>query len=525
MDGGQREPRRWSGLRGEAVRQHHAAGPRRGSSQRKALGATAAGTRGATPGTLGVMQDLAKKTSFLTWYVEVVCNVACSIQDDHLARIFGRAEFLAVDAFLKLAPTLKNELVKAGSLSKQDGDAVKTKVKKLESDYESYYARVRDKLGAHQQSVSLGLLLETWNEIDEATLTVFRDDVTDIWSRLEPAVPASDIFPRPQELAAPQSLIVPASIKSLHAGQGVVFGIDRVALTRLNTPSAIPAHAGQEKAQRVVMALDVIRQLIDSGLRIFTANWLIAEKAVVDLVIVDACALIDNLFVDDPSGQSPGTDPCLYTIWQREGIRGAPLLAGFQRNQHLEEQLRRLRNKFCAHVDGTERFDVLLNEMVTFPLQELHAYLDRIWRRHCQAGCCAGRAARGRHSHSWAKAGRRIPTGGAPRWAVGHVPNCAAHHECRNFWPHPNNPHPNLPRPRLHGIALLLTRERDRPELVGVAASAFRSASKLTLPEASTRRLMAWTWPTSSRSRGSVDVSALEQDLEVGGPALLGCRW
>src|SRR5690606_4526757 len=31
MDGGQRKPRRWSRLRGEAVRQHHAAGQRRGS--------------------------------------------------------------------------------------------------------------------------------------------------------------------------------------------------------------------------------------------------------------------------------------------------------------------------------------------------------------------------------------------------------------------------------------------------------------------------------------------------------------
>ena len=30
---------------------------------------------------------------------------------------------------------------------------------------------------------------------------------------------------------------------------------------------------------------------------------------------------------------------------------------------------------------------------------------------------------------------------------------------------------------------------------------ALRSASKLTLPEGRTRRLMAWTWPTSSRSQ------------------------
>lgn len=33
----------------------------------------------------------------------------------------------------------------------------------------------------------------------------------------------------------------------------------------------------------------------------------------------------------------------------------------------------------------------------------------------------------------------------------------------------PNHPHPDLPRPHLHGLALFLTRERHRPELISVA--------------------------------------------------------
>src|SRR5690606_8852420 len=50
-----------------------------------------------------------------------------------------------------------------------------------------------------------------------------------------------------------------------------------------------------------------------------------------------------------------------------------------------------------------------------------------------------------------------------------------------------------------------------------------RSASKLTLPEARTRRLMEWIWPTSSRSRGSA-MSLRTGGLRDRGPERRGHR-
>ena len=57
---------------------------------------------------------------------------------------------------------------------------------------------------------------------------------------------------------------------------------------------------------------------------------------------------------------------------------------------------------------------------------------------------------------------------------------------------------------RVRSPALLLARERHRPELVGVAARVALGVEAHLARGESTRRLMAWTWPTSSRSRGSV---------------------
>jgi hypothetical protein len=331
------------------------------------------------------MQDLEEKCAFLTYYVEVVCRIACALQDDHLARLYGRAQFLAIDSFLKLAPALKNELLKANRLTKADADALKGTIKTLSSDYEGYYATVRDKVGAHQQEVDLALLLECWNEIDESTLTILRDDVAAIWAALE-AGGATPTFRRPPELDDATALVPPGSIRSLGAGDGVRIGLDRVALTRSATTSMIGGHPAQEKGQRVITALDNIRQLIDSRLEHFTASWVIAEKASVDLIVVDACSLLDNLFTDDPRNLGAGSDPSLVSIWATEGIKGQSVLAAFNRDHLLEAKLRRLRNKFCAHVDGEEKFKDLLAEAISFPLADLDAYLQRIWKAF-EAAC------------------------------------------------------------------------------------------------------------------------------------------
>ena len=57
------------------------------------------------------MTDLDNKIALLVDYIATARRMAMTITDDHLARVVGRAVLIGVDAFLKLAPALKNELI------------------------------------------------------------------------------------------------------------------------------------------------------------------------------------------------------------------------------------------------------------------------------------------------------------------------------------------------------------------------------------------------------------------------------
>jgi hypothetical protein len=286
------------------------------------------------------VQDLSSKVALLAYYVEGIARIACAIPDDYLARVYGRSLFLGVDAFIKLAPALKNELKRTGSLGQVDAEALKERIKKLTSYYESYYATVRDKFAAHQQAVDLVLLIEAWNEIDEATLRVLADDVADVWRGLE-AGGAVSAFSRPAELDDVSTL---EAFKHFVANSGTVrMGVDRVGMTRPNTVSMIPTGLFQEKAMRVITAFEGFRVLINSGLEQSTAQWYLPEKASVDLLVVDSCSLIDNLFETRPANGAVAAEDSLVTIWQSQGVKGAPLLAAFPRDVALEQQLRELR--------------------------------------------------------------------------------------------------------------------------------------------------------------------------------------
>ena len=184
-------------------------------------------------------EDLAAKVALLSYYVESVSRIACAIPDVYLARVYGRSLFLGVDAFLKLAPRLKNELKKVGVLHATAAEAITDDLVKLRNDYESYYAKVRDRLVvAHQQEIGLMLLLQAWNEIDETTLTILSEDIANVWSAFR-AHGVTSTFARPVELDD-ASMLDPFTML-VTADHGPRMGMDRVAQTRHNTATTIPA--------------------------------------------------------------------------------------------------------------------------------------------------------------------------------------------------------------------------------------------------------------------------------------------
>lgn len=126
------------------------------------------------------MKELAEKVLYCIQMMQLVCWLTSLINDDYGKRVLARYILVYLDAFLDLAPRLKNQIKN----SVLDVDTVTQKINRLRTNYESYYATIRDKLVAHRQDLPLALRIETWNEIDDTTVNIFIDDVTDIYTNL-----------------------------------------------------------------------------------------------------------------------------------------------------------------------------------------------------------------------------------------------------------------------------------------------------------------------------------------------------
>ncbi len=320
------------------------------------------------------MIDPESKISLIAYQIEIVARIAIAIPNDHLARLYGRSVFLGIDSFLSLAPRLKNQMQIAGALTATEANEIKEKINKLRSDYEGCYDKIRDKIAAHQQDLDLILLLEMWNEIDIATLSILADDVSEIWSRLQ-SFGAVSSFARPPELDDEKVL---SCFSSLVANDPITLSLDRVAATRPKTVGIIPLGLFQEKTMRVITAFDAFQYFISSGLEEMTSKWLLPEKACIDLFIVDACSVIDNLFEDRNATKHVSAEDSLVKIWKTQNVQGIQTLEGFSRDVALEQKTRELRNKFSAHVDPDIPFDDLMEMLVHFPLQDLNSYMQRV---------------------------------------------------------------------------------------------------------------------------------------------------
>ena len=210
-------------------------------------------------------EDLAAKVALLSYYVESVSRIACAIPDVYLARVYGRSLFLGVDAFLKWCYALKNELKKVGVLSPTAAEAITDDLVKLRNDYDGDYAKVRDKLVAHQQEIGLMLLLQAWNEIDETTLTILSEDIANVWSAFR-AHGVTSTFPRLVELDD-ASMLDPFTML-VTADHGPRMGMDRVAQTKgIDRKRHHPLLDGsRQKTERLLSVFPWFQACIGSGL-------------------------------------------------------------------------------------------------------------------------------------------------------------------------------------------------------------------------------------------------------------------
>jgi hypothetical protein len=95
------------------------------------------------------MTALAEKVLFCVQWMGAVRWLTSLMPDDHAKRLVARATFVYLDAFLKLAPRLKNQLKDIGAEIKSPHRLLRS----LDDEYEANYATTKA-LSANDRSIS-----------------------------------------------------------------------------------------------------------------------------------------------------------------------------------------------------------------------------------------------------------------------------------------------------------------------------------------------------------------------------------
>ena len=109
------------------------------------------------------MEDIANKITYCLKMMELTLWMHDHISDEYAKRVFGRLHFIYIDAFLLLAPQLKNLIKKNG----KNVALPEKELKRLQTDYNKAFSDIRDKLSAHRQDKPFSEVIEDWYEIQE----------------------------------------------------------------------------------------------------------------------------------------------------------------------------------------------------------------------------------------------------------------------------------------------------------------------------------------------------------------------
>jgi hypothetical protein len=331
------------------------------------------------------MRDAERKVVHLADYADAVLKVANSITvvgEDHFARLYGRAMFLAVDALLVWAPFVKNNA--RHRLGRDAVQPVEAALERLRAAYDGGFSEIRDRDTAHQQPMDLGTALANWEHISVSLLTVLRDDVAEVAQLL------GELGEVPTWLPTTPShvrVVVPGATRG-----PTVFDATRRGGAREDAVTMIPCHPTQEKLMRVANAADGLTWSFTLLRQLPTRE--VAHKSAWDLVLVDGMSLIDMVFTDMPASHGNTHEPSLVTMWRDHGFGGAEALAALPRDLALEAEIKDARNRTAAHIDRNLSLAEIWSLSLASERQQVASYLQNLWRG-------VREAARGDGATSW----------------------------------------------------------------------------------------------------------------------------
>jgi hypothetical protein len=291
------------------------------------------------------LADHVDKAAYAVRMMRLARWMSMNITDDYERRVVGRMVLVFAPIYVDSAFAL---LKKKSGLAEQDRKQLRDGIRRLRSDFEDFYARIRHDLAAHRDAVALDVAIEAWNEIDSDTLAWFCSAVDEsigaiIERHLLVAGSVKD-FPEMRNGDLARRLAIPAKDSG-----AVRFSTDALSMTR--------GHAGIVPVHEVQDSATVLKSVLESMQICLRINEIARDRIGSHLLlktmfIIDAMNLVDGVF-GELAGASQKRSASFLTILERGEFGGAASLRQSLEKADLPaiQAVRTIRNKACAHLD------------------------------------------------------------------------------------------------------------------------------------------------------------------------------
>lgn len=307
-----------------------------------------------------ILQKNIEKTSYLFDQLDAIESITTADITDADKRSYLRYFFVTIDSLLKLLPQVKNEAYRKQIINKADETEFKHLIRDIENSYTGTYDTIRDKLSAHQQQLPLAETISWWDDIDAISIKILSDDIKAIRA-----------FMSMHSIANGNNLELMPHAKKFTSEKKFTFNAGRFGMAIEGAVSIIPGHEVQEKSTMVSTAIDFIKKNFwltwayddpksDHHTHLNNIGWFLA--------IIDFISLLDCIY-DDKKEKS------LATLWQETNMIGLENLHQITRDSTFESEIRIVRNKVAAHLDGKDELKDCLEIYYRLDLSKLHRYI------------------------------------------------------------------------------------------------------------------------------------------------------
>ena len=312
-------------------------------------------------------KHLSGKTSRLISDFLTIVELTDFIEHEMEKRIVARHGLVKIDAILKIAPRLKNEVksrIPNGTVAVRQLESL---LSRLRNDYEGSGLEIgRDAMSAHALHLDLQRIVDTWSFMNKTVFAVLADDLREIdreLAQLDPNYPqaVTPLLDKSWKAAWSSENLLGSPSRPRMA---IIYGGLATAGISTAVPGGAPAQDATIRVGGLMTFINQIDRLVTPvGTGNGTVNRLFAE-----MLLIDFCALWEALFTSGVANEHGTQEPSLLEHWRTNGWGGVTELEALEQSPHpdLHQWREKVRNRVAAHMDPD--IDIWQADLANWPM-------------------------------------------------------------------------------------------------------------------------------------------------------------